>query len=116
MGSMSYNEMRCAYEVSRALDWDVYIGSHAVKAPVDFLNALEVLDKPLAGPGKARASVALWCLVLPLSFYFSAPRRTDPMLLSSPAPTDAAAADAGGDGALRFVPGSTQPNLAEDEV
>lgn len=45
---MSYNEMRCAYEVSRALDWDVYIGSHAVMAPTDFLNALEVLDKPAA--------------------------------------------------------------------
>jgi syntaxin-binding protein 1 len=48
MGSMSYNEMRCAYEVSRALDWDVYIGSHAIKAPADFIKELEVLDKPVA--------------------------------------------------------------------
>jgi hypothetical protein len=38
-----YNEIRCAYEMSKQYDVDVYIGSHTVCTPNQFVNKLQVL-------------------------------------------------------------------------
>ncbi|EGD74180.1 syntaxin binding protein 2 [Salpingoeca rosetta] len=48
LGSISYSEMRCVYEVADAAGWDIYIGSHGILSPSEFVEAIEQLDKPRA--------------------------------------------------------------------
>eukprot|EP00041_Stephanoeca_diplocostata_P028723 m.829878 g.829878 ORF g.829878 m.829878 type:complete len:161 (-) comp23424_c0_seq8:1285-1767(-) len=51
LGSVGYNEMRTAYEVSQRYGIDVVIGSHNLASPVQFLSQLENLEEQRAGQG-----------------------------------------------------------------
>ena len=47
--------MRCAYEVSQATDWEVYIGSHCIAKPTAFVKAVQGLNKTHSSELKGRA-------------------------------------------------------------
>lgn len=49
-GTLSYSEMRVAYEVSAERGWDVVVGSHAVAAPEAFMSKVGELSQPLSVP------------------------------------------------------------------
>lgn len=49
LGSVGYNELRTAYEVSQRYGLDVIIGSHNLASPVQFLTQLEHLEEQRAG-------------------------------------------------------------------
>lgn len=63
VGAISYSEMRVAYEVSKDRGWDVFIGSHAIMNPKEFLENMNKLHENLRPvdpyqPGAGGAVVA----------------------------------------------------------
>ncbi|EDQ89036.1 uncharacterized protein MONBRDRAFT_32602 [Monosiga brevicollis MX1] len=44
-GTVSYNEIRCAYEVSQSSGYEVYIGAHNIATPAEFVELVSLLDK-----------------------------------------------------------------------
>eukprot|EP00049_Salpingoeca_infusionum_P027039 m.29808 g.29808 ORF g.29808 m.29808 type:complete len:636 (+) comp9210_c0_seq1:86-1993(+) len=57
LGAIGYNEMRVAYELSETSGWDVYIGSHSIMRPQQFIQSVQKLCQPSAA-GEASAQQA----------------------------------------------------------